>query len=212
MYLPSPFVESRAEVLQDLIRAHPLAAVVTRSALGLEADHLPLRWAQVPDGSGVLRGHVARANPMAQAQAGGDEVLAIFTGPQAYVSPSWYPSKQEDGRVVPTWNYLVVHAHGTLRLVDDGVWLRRVLQDLTDAQEAGFPHPWGVDDAPGDYLEKLLEAVVGIELTVTRLVGKWKASQNRTPADRAGVVEGLRVRGDGPSGDLGARMAGLDGA
>jgi len=190
MYLPPHFEESRPEALDGLMRRHPLAALVTFGPEGLTADHIPL----LAGPAGTLRGHVARANPLWRA-ADGAEVLAIFQGPGHYVSPGWYPTKREDGKAVPTWNYLVVHAHGRLRAHDDPAWVRGLLDALTAEHEAAFPAPWKPADAPGDYLEGRIAAVVGIEIEVTRLVGKWKLSQNQPERNRAGVVEGLRKDG-----------------
>lgn len=194
MYQPAHFRETRGEVLAALMRSHPMATLVTTSAEGLGADHLPMEYDPLPAPFGTLRGHVARANPLcgsASGAAGSNQALAIFQGPQAYISPSWYPSKLEAGKAVPTWNYAVVHAHGPLKFFEDRQQLRALVEQLTDRHEAGRPHPWQVSDAPDDYLEQMLKAIVGIEMPLTRLVGKWKLSQNRTVADRAGVAAGL---------------------
>lgn len=190
MYVPKPFEEPRREVLHALMAAHPLAAIVTWTRAGLEADHIPLL---LYPAEGVLRGHVARANPLWTATPA--EALAIFQGPDAYVSPTWYPSKEETGRAVPTWNYVVVHAHGTLRSYDDPAWVRGLLGDLTARHEARQAHPWSMADAPRDWLESRIAAVVGIELTITRLTGKWKLNQNQPPDNRQGVARGLRAEG-----------------
>ena len=190
MYLPSHFAESRVEVLHALMRERPFATLVTQGKAGPGADHLPLHL--TPDGR--LQGHVACANPLWRDAAGSD-VLAIFHGPQAYVTPSWYATKREHGRAVPTWNYVVVHARGRLRAVDDAAWLRRQLDDLVERHESGFDHPWQVDDAPADYIEKMLAAIVGIEIDIVELSGKWKVSQNQPATNRAGVVAGLRQQG-----------------
>lgn len=194
MYLPAQFEESRSEVLHQLLRAQPFATLVTQGADGLTADHLPLHLETGVGPCGALHGHVARANPLWR-QAADSEVLAIFHGPQAYVTPSWYPSKREHGKAVPTWNYVVVHARGRLRAIDDAAWLRRQLETLVAEHEAGFAEPWQISDAPPDYIDRMLTAIVGIEIVITRLVGKWKTSQNQPAANRAGVVAGLRERG-----------------
>lgn len=208
MYLPTHFAESRPEVLEALIRDHPLATLVTQGADGLDANHVPLYVAPRPGAAGVLRGHLARANPLWRAIGAGIDALAIFHGPEAYITPDWYPSKREHGKAVPTWNYAVVHAHGKLRVCDDPVWLRDQVEELTARQEAAFPHPWAVGDAPADYIDKMLAAVVGIELTIDRMVGKWKTSQNQPAGNRAGVVAGLGARG--PEGAaMAALVAGL---
>lgn len=208
MYLPAHFEQSDPAALRDLMHRHPLAAVVTSGADGLTADHLPLEF--VADDGGVgpgrLRGHVARANPLWR-HAGGQPVLAIFTGPHGYVSPNWYPAKAATHKVVPTWNYAVVHAHGVLNIVDDAPWLRALVGRLTDRHEAGRSQPWAVDDAPDDYIRQMLGAIVGIEIPLTRLVGKWKLSQNRSRADRDGVAAGLRA--DGADGADAAVLAAM---
>jgi transcriptional regulator len=187
MYQPAHFVQDDPEALQRLMREHPLASLVHLGPEGLTADPIPLEFDAA---SGQLRGHVARANPLWR-QADGQAVLALFSGPQAYVSPSFYPSKALTHKVVPTWNYTVVQAHGMLRAVDDAPWLHALVTRLTDHHEAPRPLPWAVADAPDDYVRQMLRAIVGIEIAVTRLVGKWKLSQNRSAADRAGVVSGL---------------------
>ena len=190
MYQVGAFREERIDVMHALMCNHRLATLVTVSDGVPEANHLPLLIDPQPTPYGTLRGHVARANSV-WLQAEGREVLAIFQGPQVYVTPSWYPSKRETGQVVPTWNYAVVHAYGSMVVRDDREWLRDLVTRLTDQQEAGLPQPWRVADAPEDYLERMLGAIVGIEIPLTRLIGKWKVSQNRTGADRNGVVEGL---------------------
>jgi transcriptional regulator len=195
MYLPKHFEETRVEVLHGLIRAYPLGALVTLAAGGLEANHIPFEIDPDPTPFGTLRGHVARANPVWREFSRGTETLVIFQGPQLYVSPSWYPSKKEGGKVVPTWNYALVHAYGPLRTVDDAAWLRAFVAKLTDRHEAARPDRWHVTDAPADYVDKMVTAIVGIEVPIARLVGKWKVSQNRPAADRAGVVAGLEADG-----------------
>ncbi|HSW11394.1 MAG TPA: FMN-binding negative transcriptional regulator [Solimonas sp.] len=200
MYLPKHFEETRAEVLQALMRSHPLATLVTTGAAGLQAEHLPLEFDAA---AGLLRGHVARANPVWREADTATAALAIFQGPQHYVSPSWYPSKQADGRVVPTWNYIVVHARGELRFVEDHDWLRALVGRLTDRHEAASAQPWQLSDAPEEFIERQLGAIVGVELRISALQGKWKLSQNRPAADRAGVVAGLQQQ----EGEAAAAMA-----
>lgn len=193
MYLPSSFAERDLPTLFAFIEAHPLGALVTTSATGqLFATHLPLVVDRTVGPLGSLRGHVARANPHSRILAdGAGEALVIFTGPDAYITPEWYATKQETGRVVPTWNYVAVHAHCTLRLHDDGPFLRGHLEELTRQHEAVRPMPWQVSDAPADYIDQQLKAIVGLELTIDRLEGKWKMSQNRPAADIDGVIQGL---------------------
>lgn len=190
MYLPPHFEQHDLAALHALMREHPLAALVSLGDRGLTADHLPLEFDATAGEHGTLFGHVARANPLWRVAAGAP-VLAVFGGPQAYVSPSWYPSKAATHKVVPTWNYTVVHAHGVLEVVEDAPWLRALVGRLTDHHEAARPTPWAVDDAPTDYVQQMLRAIVGIRIPVTRLVGKWKVSQNRSETDRLGVADGL---------------------
>ncbi len=196
MYTPTHFSESRVEVMHDLIRAHSLATLVTITANGLTANHIPLLLSEDPAPYGTLQGHVARANPIWRETVSGREVLAIFQGANAYITPSWYPTKQETGKVVPTWNYSVVHAYGTLSVIDDTEWIRSQVERLTAHRESDRAQPWAVSDAPREYTEKLLTALVGIEIVITRLEGKWKWSQNQSEANQTGVVRGLRERDD----------------
>lgn len=196
MYVPAHFAEARVPVLHELIRRHPLATLITLRASGLEADHIPLEIDPEPAPHGTLRGHVSRANPVWQEARSDIDSLAVFAGPETYVTPAWYPTKAETARVVPTWNYAVVHARGPLRVIHDGAWLRALVTRLTDWHEAGRPDPWRVTDAPADFVDRMLGGIVGIEIPVRHLEGKWKVSQNRPAADRAGVVAGLRERDD----------------
>lgn len=191
MYLPRHFEQHDPVALHGLLRDHPLATLVTTSADGLSADHVPLEFDASSGPHGTLFGHVARANPLWQ-HANGTPVLAVFNGPQAYVSPSWYPSKAATHKVVPTWNYAVVHAHGVLEAVEDAPWLHRLVSRLTHHHESGREAPWAVSDAPDDYVQPMLRAIVGIRIPLTKLVGKWKVSQNRHEADRLGVAQGLQ--------------------
>ena len=191
MYAPTSFRETRSEVLHDLVRAYPFATAVVHAQGGLVANHLPFEW-----NGDALQAHVARGNELVAMD--GAQVLVVFQGPQGYISPNWYPSKHETGREVPTWNYTVVHVHGRLRVVDDAAWVRRQLEALTDHHESGQPRPWTISDAPEDHVEKLLGAIVGIEVTVERIEGKFKLSQNHSARNREGVIAGLRQRdGDG---------------
>jgi transcriptional regulator len=190
MYQPKQFEETRIEVMHQLMRANPLATLVTLSSQGLNANHIPLHLSAVENSYGVLRGHVARSNSM-WSDLQNAEILAIFHGPESYISPSWYATKKETGKVVPTWNYVVVHAHGTLSVIDDPAWVRAQLEVLTHQQEKSLPEPWAVADAPYEFTQKMLEAVVGIEINISRLSGKWKISQNQPPQNQAGVISGL---------------------
>lgn len=201
MYNPAPFAETRPEVLYDFIRQHPLGTVVTYApADGLTASHIPMCV-----GPGVLRCHFARANAQWETVAAAESVLVIFGGAEHYVTPSWYPSKAEHGKVVPTWNYTAVHVTGKPRVMDNGE-LVQLLHDLTDSNEAGLPDQWHVDDAPADYVIALTKAIVGIEIAVERIVGKWKQSQNRSAADRDGVIAGLNALGTARSTEMAEAM------
>ena len=207
MYLPAMFQETRPAVLRELIAAHPLGALVTTSQGALNAEHIP--FDVVPGGEPfvALRGHVARSNPLVAAgSTPAGESLVIFQGPAAYVSPSHYPSKQVAGKVVPTWNYAVVHVYGRLRFVHDPSWLLDLVTSLTRQQERNRAQPWHVSDAPASFIDPLLEAIVGVELEVTRVLGKWKMSQNRSAVDRAGVVDGLGNEVDGAARAVAAWM------
>ena len=193
MYVPPSFAEQRPEVMLDFIEAHPFGALVTASADGLFATHIPfvLDRSAGAGPHGTLRAHVARANPHSSRPPITAEGLVIFAGPQAYVSPANYPSKARHGKVVPTWNYVAVHAYGTLRLRHEADFLRAHLDALTARHEAGRDAPWQVTDAPREYIARLLEAIVGFEIEIARLEGKWQMSQNRSSADIDGVVRGL---------------------
>lgn len=194
MYIPEHFAESRLDELHRIMRAHPLAMLCTSGPQGLDANHLPFLLDADSGPHGRLIGHVARANPLWQSVAPDSEVLVVFRGADGYVSPNWYPSKHETHRAVPTWNYEVVHAHGTLTIHDDVKHVRSVVARLTHAHEAGEPHPWKMGDAPPDYLADMLRAIVGIEVHITRLEGKRKLSQNRGTGDRSGVMAALHER------------------
>lgn len=206
MYTPSYFKETRIEALHGLIHDFPFATVVTRGDTGLVANHLPFELV----GDHLLYGHVARGNELRHAD--GAEVLLIFRGPDGYVSPNWYPSKHETGREVPTWNYAVVHVHGRLRVVEDAVWLRTLLERLTDRHEAGLPAPWKVSDAPEDHIEKSLRGIVGLEIAIERIEGKFKLSQNHPEANRLGVIAGLRRRAGDGDAELAELMAKQEGS
>ena len=208
MYIPKHFDEPRVDVLHELIRARPLATLVTLSSGGLNANHIPLHLSDEPSPLGTLRGHVARSNPIWNDYVKDVEVLAVFHGPDAYITPSWYPTKVENGKVVPTWNYAVAHAYGALRVIDDASWLRAHLETLTTHNEAAFTEQWHVSDAPHDYTEKLIGAVVGIEIVITRLSGKWKISQNQPPQNKSGVIHGLRASGSEESLKMAALIEG----
>ena len=187
MYTPRSFQETRPEVLHDLIRAYPFATVVVHGEQGLTANHLPFEFVD-----GVLHGHVARGNELGSMDGAG--VLVIFQGPDGYISPNWYPSKHETGREVPTWNYAALHVHGRMKVIPDAAWLRVLLGRLTDHHEATQPKPWRVTDAPADHVDSMLNAILGIEISIERLEGKFKLNQNHPKANRLGVIQGLRQR------------------
>ena len=196
MYLPDHFNEQRVAELYALMRAHPFGSLVTHTEAGLDANHIPFELAAEEGALGTLRAHVARANPIVSGVPSGSDVLIIFRGPQAYISPSWYPSKHETHKQVPTWNYEVVHAHGKLRLVDDEKFLRGLLGRLTREHEASEAKPWKMGDAPREYIDQMLKAIVGVEVEILRLEGKRKLSQNREERDRRGAIEVLESRGE----------------
>ena len=204
MYLPPHFAAIDPASLHRLMRAHPLGALVTQGEQGLDANHLPFEFDADEGEHGILRAHVARNNPLWQEVKEGQEVLVIFRAAEGYISPSWYPSKQAHHKQVPTWNYAVVHAHGRIRIHDDARFVRRLLATLTRTHEAAEPVPWKMADALRDYLEAMVAAVVGIEIELDRLVGKFKLSQNKEEGDRLGAITALRERAlagamEGPS-------------
>lgn len=207
MYLPKHFEQSDAALLAELMREKPLATLVVATPDGPTADLIPLEFHPNLGAHGTLRGHVARANPLWQ--HAGAPALAVFLGPQAYVSPNWYPTKREHGKVVPTWNYTMVQARGTLRAVDDAPWLRMLVGRLTDRHESAQREPWQVSDAPEDFVRQMLGAIVGIEIALTALTGKWKVSQNRSAADRRGVADGLTALGTDRADGNASAMAAL---
>lgn len=190
------FCEERADVLHELMRSHPLAALISVASGRLRADHLPLVLHADLSENGILRGHIHKGNPLWRDRSQLDKVMAIFQGPQAYVSPSWYPSKKLHGKVVPTWNYAVVHAHGALSFTTDTDWLQEHLVQLTLHHESQRPEPWALADASEQYIARQLRGIVGVELIIDRLEGIWKVSQNRDELDRAGVQQGLLAEND----------------
>ena len=196
MYLPKYFKEERVAVLHELIRARPFATLVTTGPNGLDASHIPMVLDAREGALGILRGHLAKGNPQWKEYAAGSPALAIFAGAHHYISPSWYPSAEEHGKAVPTWNYAVVHAHGPLRLETGKEALFHHVRSLTDQQESGRTPRWGVEKAPAEFIDGMLGAIVGVEMEIVRLEGKWKMSQNRPPQDHPGVIAGLRREGD----------------
>jgi transcriptional regulator len=196
MYINRDHAFTDLHAMHALMDAHPLGAWVLQDEAGLVANHIPFLLDRSQGPHGTLIGHVARANPawrMLDAQA---PSLVIFQGPDSYITPNWYPGKAAHGKVVPTWDYAVVHAHGVARAVEDPAWLLYMLERLTDRQEAAQPVPWKVKDAPRAYIDKLLRAIVGIEFRIERLKGKLKASQDEAREDRLGTAAGLRGSGN----------------
>jgi transcriptional regulator len=196
MYTPPSNAETRPDVLLDFIEANPLATLVTMTTEGLLATHLPVILDRSPPPYGVLRGHIARANPHHRQTFAPGEALVIVLGPDAYISPSWYPSKLEHGKAVPTWNYIAVHAYGRLRFTDEPAFIRAHLEALTALHESRREHPWAISDAPADFIAGQERSVIGLELEITRLEGRWKMSQNRPPGDIDGVVRELSASPD----------------
>lgn len=190
MYVQQKFQETRREVLHGLLRQYPLGTLITTQGSGIEANHMPFFLDATVGPHGVLRGHMPRSNPI-WTETTGAEALVIFQGPQTYITPSWYPSKHAHGQAVPTWNYAVVHAYGPPRFIQDRAWLLANVTELTNTHESTQKLPWQVTDAPADYVDKMLAQIIGVEVPITRLIGKWKMSQNRPPGDRLGVIAGL---------------------
>jgi transcriptional regulator len=204
MYQPNNFAEDRLELQHGLMRAHPLATLIVSDADGVTADLIPfmLYAGEGPNGLGLLRAHVARANPLWRKLEASPSCLVVFQGPEAYISPSWYETKRTTHKVVPTWNYTMAQARGKARVVDDAAWLRRQLDDLTRAQEGHLPDPWKPSDAPADFLAATMKGIIGIEIPIDSLVGKWKVSQNRGAEDQHGVVAGLQSQNQPAMADL----------
>lgn len=211
MYQPPHFREQRIAVQHALIRNHPLGHLITAGPGGLMANPAPFTLYEAEGERGTLRVHLARANPQWRELAAVAECLIVFQGPQEYVTPSWYATKAETGKVVPTWNYATVQVRARPRVIEDAAWLRRQVDDLTELAEGRRTAPWRVDDAPADFVASQLKGIIGIELPIVAIEGKWKVSQNRNPADRAGVVEGLRdERREAMAGLVEAYLTGRD--
>lgn len=205
MFQPPLFREERMDVMHELMRSHPFATLVTTLNGKISVDHLPLVLHDTLSPNGTIRGHISKANPLWRSGGEEREAVAIFQGPQAYVTPNWYPSKKEHGKAVPTWNYAVVHARGKLLFSTDSTWLTDHLNELTARQESHRHEPWQVSDAPSDYVTRQLKGIVGIELVIESLDGQWKVSQNKDQSDRAGVRQGLSLEGN-PDADAMAEL------
>jgi transcriptional regulator len=195
MYQPPHFREDRLDVQHRLILTHPLGLLISAGPGGLQANHVPFLVDAAASERGTLRAHLARANPQIAELANVSECLVVFQGPQQYISPSLYPTKQETGKVVPTWNYITVHAWGRPQVMDDASWLRKQIDDLTRHNEEPRAAPWHVSDAPEAFVNAQVKGIVGIEIPIARIEGKWKVSQNRPAIDQAGVVAGLQSEG-----------------
>lgn len=198
MYMPPAFAETRLPVLHEAIRQSRLTSLVTLNETGLEASQVPVLVDPSEGEFGTIYGHLARANPQWRGVQQAVPALAIATGPDAYISPSWYATKQQTGKVVPTWNYVVVHAYGRIEFIEDAKALLAIVSRLTNHHEEKRAEPWSVSDAPEDYIQGQLKGIVGFKLAITRIEGKWKLSQNRSAEDRGGVIEGLQD-GGGPA-------------
>ena len=207
MYLPSAFRQDDLAELHAQMQASPFALLTSAGAAGVQASHLPLLLAPDEGEFGTLYGHFARANPHWRDLQGSAEALAVFSGPDAYISPGWYPAKAEHGKVVPTWNYIAVHARGPVELIEEPERLLQIVSRLSDQHESGRERPWAVSDAPREYIDSMLRAIVGFALPIRRLEGKWKLGQNRSAADQAGVRDGLAASPSPGDRELAARMS-----
>ena len=207
MYSPPHFREDRLDVQHALIRSHPLGTLITMGADGLTANPVPFVLDAEAAPNGALQGHLARANPQWRDYDRAIEALVVFQGVESYITPSWYATKRETGKVVPTWNYAIVQARGPMRVIEDRDWLARQIAALTALQERGRVNPWSVSDAPEPFVASQIKGIVGIEIPIARITGKWKVSQNRPEADREGVIEGLTASGDAASRDMAELVA-----
>jgi transcriptional regulator len=196
MYEPLPHRQDQLAAQHALIRSHPFGLLVSNGAQGLEANSIPFLLDAAASKFGTLQAHMARANGQWRALSQGADALVVFQGADHYITPSWYATKRETGKVVPTWNYVMVQARGRARTIEDSAWLRKQIEALTLAHESLRPEPWAVSDAPGDFVDAQIKAIVGVEIEITAIAGKWKVSQNRPAADRAGVMAGLEAMGD----------------
>jgi len=204
MYIPKHYEETNLLVLHSLVRAHPLATWATPGEGELVVNHVPFILDSSRGELGTLMGHVARANTVWQVFSRTIHSVVVFQGAESYITPSWYPSKHAHGKAVPTWNYAVVHAHGLPVVIEEKAWLLDHLNQLTDIHEGDQALPWKVSDAPADYIERMVAGIVGIEIPISKLVGKWKVSQNRSESDKLGVVAGLLARGNRKSEEMAA--------
>ena len=192
MHIPKQFKQESNTELLELMREYPFATLITHSTSGMEANHLPISLAWQEDKL-YLHAHIAKVNSLWQSVAESSEVLVVFNGPNCYISPNHYPTKQQTGKAVPTWNYVAVHVKGSISFIHDAAWIYRALENLTAEHESGLDNPWAMSDAPAPYIDKMLPAIVGIEIAVTSITGQWKLSQNQPTVNQIGVVEGLSV-------------------
>ncbi|MGL5251307.1 MAG: FMN-binding negative transcriptional regulator [Enterovibrio sp.] len=206
MHIPEKFKQENIDELVGLIRQHPFATVITQSDTGIAANHLPLSLIEL-DGELYLTGHIAKANALWQTTAPQSAALVIFNGPNGYISPNYYPTKKENGKAVPTWNYAVVHVHGKVRFIQDPQWIIGALEQLTSEHEREQAVPWSMSDAPESYIHSMLSGVVGIEIAIDSLRGKWKLSQNQPEKNQKGVIDGLSSKGDNNSQSITAMMS-----
>lgn len=207
MFTPKIFTETDLGVLHSLITSHPLGTWITTNDDVLDVNHIPFVLDPTYGDFGVLRGHINRANPVCKSLLGFKESIVVFQGAESYISPSWYPSKEEHGKAVPTWNYVVLHAYGVPQVMDDKDWLYDHLNTLTDQQEAERDQPWKVADAPDDYLEKMVGAIVGIQIPINKLCGTWKTSQNKQAKDKHGIIKALSSSQNSVAREMGLHVS-----
>jgi len=203
MYIPQSFKQGNPKELKKAIKDYPFASLITQSKSGLEANHIPFILRENESkGKTVLQGHIAKANPLWQNVDNQSEVLTIFNGPNCYISPNHYPTKKESGKAVPTWNYLVVHVKGILSCTHDPVWIYNMINNLTNEHESGRPEPWSIKDAPEEYIQKMIPAIVGLEIDILSIEGKWKLSQNQPEQNQQGVIDGLQQENNSHSSEV----------
>lgn len=195
MHIPDKFKQTEEEQLKELIREYPFSTLITHSESGIEANHLPVTLTNI-DGKDVIHAHIAKANALWKSVQNGAEILLIFNGPNCYVSPNYYPTKKASGKAVPTWNYVTVHVKGSISFIHDESWIYSILDTLTSEHESNQEEPWSIKDAPETYIKKMLSAIVGIEITIDSILGKWKLSQNQPDINKLGVIKGLLVKGE----------------
>ncbi|WP_086929513.1 FMN-binding negative transcriptional regulator [Agarilytica rhodophyticola] len=194
MHIPKKFRQQDMDLLKGVIREYPFATLITHSEHGLNANHIPMLLSETSGGKDALHGHIARANPLWQEVPDQAEALVVFNGPHCYISPNHYPTKHETGKAVPTWNYIAVHVKGVISFVKEREWIHSMIDSLSREHERSEKQPWSVSDAPLDYIQKMLPAVVGIEISITSISGQWKLSQNQPEQNQTGVIKGLSAK------------------